>query len=890
MAAARTNSLKKGFSASGSTLLEDQQNPWKNVSDTEESDSSSDDDQLHVMVEITGESTMGGGSRSGGLSTRAYTGADEELPALPLRTPTADHAHFHTTQRLSHATPNHHPNINSTGTAAGAASHAAVSPPAVVQYPLPQAVSRESRHVSNMIRIFGSVDAIQHHVASGKNSGYVDTTRVNCDSRAGLVGSSTAPVVKHTFLPHLPLSVLLNDQPSTPRHRPETMESSFRGTPRSGRGPSVTPKGFTCDSAASTFFRINTPREPYRPPGTAASGKMSTYSAVCVTPREGLASRGSITGGVTSPRQHVPRPQARIAGDDVLSSDRAFVIAETKEFEKCALPQAREHRAYVRQMTADNLILFRSEQMTSALLRKMFHTKVALECEVAKKLSARGKQDMSKLAIDVKVAMNRLGLRQLDPLDFHTFLVTLLDDPSVPFSDSRYLFTLIDTNASKMIDVNELAEGLELLSMDEDQITLSFCQKLFAEPNKYRDVRLSYHEVVSIFRCVLAFYGANDDVNGHLRQAEEEAKQRALVVSKQKEIEIEAPPPPQLISLDPSPQLSFVVPPLSASPSIAFVPSPVQTGLMPPKHLQAKKSGAVQSGRLVKPTMDSIKKKLEAEVAAVVRQVWRFSASKGGQIHIPLLRTLMAADGPLLISACQAIPQSLKSTQSRLLKDLLNKETAAYEERLAALTGEADALMRDIKELKVPLTVKKANSNMSGMSDGARKAAQAAASSLHRMNEDFDSTLLKGRPLPYDEVAAIYEKYDCDQIPPESPKMTSPGGPQPPASSSKASSRRQSMQRGQSSVSLKPQQVTMAPQSPVAVDAPLLARRPTAILTSTGEVAADPWHPRFTADINKVNDLERQRSAREHNSEVFVSEGKIVLRVDENGVKIPWVA
>jgi hypothetical protein len=870
----------------------------------------------------------------GGILTGSVAKCTEEvdedgvLPALPLRTPTADHAHFaNLPTNAGGFSPRCAPlHRNAIGTAG---HHSQEAQPTVFQYPLPQTVSREAKHVKNMLRIFGSVDSIQHSVAAGKNSGYINSTQVNCDPRAVHTPSS----VKHSGLPHLPLTILLNpgrgglSNPrgvgeSTPADSPRTtdyMELSFRGTPRTPGVRTVTPRGFTSDTSASTFFRINTPREPPRPPGTATGlGGVSSLDHRgrpggspphrATSSRDGMNSRGSVVS--TSARRPSVRvmPNAPVPGDDVILCERDFVRAETRNFEKITLPEAKLHQANISKgnsLTGPTTVPTRSpENGNCALLRMLFHTKIAFECDTAKKISAMGKADMPKLVTDVRIAMNKLGLRQLDNLDFQTFLCTLLNDPSVPPSDARILFALIDGNGSNQIDVNELAEGLELLAMTDDQIILSFCQKLFAEPNKYRNVRLSYQEVISIFRCVLAFYEANGDVGELMRKAEDQEKRRPIAET-------------DAISVEPaSPLTSSAQPDPPSRPGLATLQT--ETGHL---GVAGKKSGFAGGSRLARPTIDTVRRRLESEVAAVVGQVWRFSSNKGGQIHVPLLRTLMAADGALLVQACQALPSSLKRSDSRLLKEVLKKELATYEERLAAITNEADAMILSVKDMKGP--VKKPNSTFSGMSDDTRKAALEQEKKLKRAEalQAMDSYLLKPRPMPYDEIAQIYDRYEMDGVPPpRAPQQPPPlqqqqQQQQEQRSTASPRARKMSLKGGPAGQTGRPATVG-ASESAEAASAKLpagtvelqhlptdimtpvsdngehthhtLARKATqALLNVNSEVAADPWHPRFTADIFKVNDSERQKLAVEHTQKRYVSEGKIVLQIDANGVRVP---
>lgn len=887
------------------------------------------------------------------------------LPALPLRTLTADHhAHFAThtpvggpSLHLQHKIP--HP-----------------APPPVFQYPLTQTVSREARHVKSMLRIFGSVESIQHNIAAGKNSGYVNSTQVNCNPRP-----PTEPAIKCVSLPNLPLTILLNpdriracpvssssntDRPcdTAGSNRPDPMDQSFRGTPRTPGARTSTPRGFTCDASASSFFRINTSRggiePPPRPPRTATADiglNCASTELSMVKESPSLSHRGAIsppTGqfqrdntsrvscvSLSAARRPTMRvmPNAPVSGDDVIINDGSFFRAETKLFEKLTLREARLMQEAVKTSThaygtAGSVSSRSTEGGHCALLRTLFHTKVAVECETAKKISQRGKEDMSKLVTDVKVAMSKLGLWQLDSLDFQHFIMTLMDDPAVPPSDATILFALIDGNGSNQIDATELAQGLELLAMTEDQIILSFCQKMFAEPNKYRNVQLSYHEIISVFRCVLGFYEAFSDVHELLRKAAAEVAAAAALAAEQAKQAgaedavgdpqaMQSPPPPP----PPQQQLVDLVASSSArlgasTNSAAFAAqTPNAKGPAGLSALATYAAATAASGRLfpytaatnaygriLKPTVDTVRRRLESEVATVLQQVWRFSSNKGGQIHVPLLRTLMAADAVYLVQACQAIPASLLLGDTLVLKELLSKEMQQYEQQLATVTSDADAAI-SLKEAKAgEKLAKKANSTISGVSeDSARRRALEQEKSLKRVEalQSLESQLLKTRPMPYDEVAAIYERYDAERRPggaaggkdgpqrQQQPQQTNSGNqnvPQAPQQQQQQTKglpttpgRRQSNKKG-SVVSA----ASLLPTALSETHNPLGDGSSHSLITlGKGEVAADPWHPRFTADVHRVQDMERQKLAEEHTQTRYVSEGRIVLRIDETGIKVP---
>jgi hypothetical protein len=214
----------------------------------------------------------------------------------------------------------------------------------------------------------------------------------------------------------------------------------------------------------------------------------------------------------------------------------------------------------------------------------------------------------------------------------------------------------------------------------------------------------------------------------------------------------------------------------------------------------------------------------------------------------------------------------------------------------------------------------------------------------------MDSQVLKARPRSYDEVAAVYERYDimeggvllgqninsdsrnniaAQKQPPQQQPVPPQAPPMSPQSPSKGTGgRRQSLLakgKGSSSSSFpsafessiqlesaggggalgqaaggapsasgggvaKPPMSAGRMTTPGSTDggeAQLHRKSTQALLNVSHEVAIDPWHPRFTADLYKTSDLERQKTASEHTERRYVSEGKMVLTIDANGIKVP---
>lgn len=193
------------------------------------------------------------------------------------------------------------------------------------------------------------------------------------------------------------------------------------------------------------------------------------------------------------------RPRVRtIPGDDIIVGSSDYVSNATAAFEEALLLRS----------TTDDLKSEREKvSRNNVLVKALFQLKLSNESAVKKQLLSR---DLPSLKRELVTVCHRYGLRQLTPDDFHTVLGDVLCDETLPFSETRLLFELFDSNRSGLVDLDEFIEGIKLLQVDDRTMILMYCKKIFTEGRNFKDTVLSASEIRTLLETTVEYFG-NDE-------------------------------------------------------------------------------------------------------------------------------------------------------------------------------------------------------------------------------------------------------------------------------------------------------------------------------------------------------------------------------------------
>ncbi len=158
--------------------------------------------------------------------------------------------------------------------------------------------------------------------------------------------------------------------------------------------------------------------------------------------------------------------------------------------------------------TSDDLKSEREKvSRNNVLVKALFQLKLSNESAVKKQLLAR---DLPSLKRELVTVCHRYGLRQLTPDDFHTVLGDVLCDETLPFSETRLLFELFDSNHSGLVDLDEFIEGIKLLQVDDRTMILMYCKKIFTEGRNFKDTVLSASEIRTLLETTVEYFGHDE--------------------------------------------------------------------------------------------------------------------------------------------------------------------------------------------------------------------------------------------------------------------------------------------------------------------------------------------------------------------------------------------
>ena len=292
----------------------------------------------------------------------------------------------------------------------------------------------------------------------------------------------------------------------------------------------------------------------------------------------------------------------------------------------------------------------------------IFRGRIALECETTHNLQEIAEQKGTEGFVnEVSAAAQRIGFRTANVDEFHSFLCGFLRDPDASYSESRVIFQAIDANNSGVIDLPELLEGMRLLLLTESELILTYGRRLFTEPSKYKDARLSYLEVQAIFLSGLEFYECDvsqataltDPIKAEMLRGQRSGARKYNANAKKGSSE----------STDGGRHGS----PGTDSNEGSLGRGAQRVAVAPPP--------------MEKPSIDGIKRRMVNESIKVLQEAWKYSNS--GMVAAPLLRTLMNGMGQTLLAAVSAIPYHFQLSRTTFLKDTLAKDSARYDSYLA---------------------------------------------------------------------------------------------------------------------------------------------------------------------------------------------------------------